>query len=239
MPTASCPSCSTGFEVKPEWSGKRVRCPRCNQAFQVPTGEEEGDDKGGSATSRSVNRLMLGATLVIALTVGGAGGCIFGHRQGKSDDVRELKEAEAQAESAVQRQKTLESDLAAASADRSREKSQQETAMKERDKQLAAAVAAATQAKAQSKVAEEKLEAYLAKIEREAEDKKRAEAEKKKIPAIPITDERKRKSEADAEYVNRKLQSTNRSILKGMTMLFGFNSLCDDDNVTKESIARV
>lgn len=238
MPKASCPACSVAVEVKPEWSGRRVRCPKCKQSFQVPlTGAADAED--GFADPPSVNWLVLASAVVISLAVGGAAGFIVGHRQGKSDDVRELNEAKTRAEAAIQRQKSLEAEFASTTSERSKEKDRFEALMRARDQQLVEAQGDAAQAKVQAKAAEDKLEALLAKSQREAEDMKRAEAGKKQIPAVPLTEERKLKSEADAEYVNRKLQSTNRSILKGMSMLLGFNSLCEQDNVTKESIARL
>ncbi len=238
MPKASCPSCSVAFEVKPEYSGRRVRCPKCKQPFQVPAAREQ-DDEDGSASSASMNWLVLGAAVAISLALGGAVGFVFGHRQAMSDDGPELNEAISRAEAALQRQKTLESELASAAAERGREKDRLEATVKEREQQLADAQGVAIQANARAKAAEDKPDARLAKNPREAEEKKPAVPEKKKIPAKPLTEERKRKSEADAEYVDRKLQSTNRTILKGMSMLFGFNAMCEEDNVSKESIASV
>jgi hypothetical protein len=42
---------------------------------------------------------------------------VIGHKQGKSDDVRELSDAKSRAERALERQKTLESELASAVAE--------------------------------------------------------------------------------------------------------------------------
>lgn len=246
-----CPRCWERWTASADLIGRAVRCPntQCGASIEVkaePEKKREPDD-GDKVDSRATpGWLALGASVLICLAVGGAGGVVFGHRQGKSNDVRELTEAKnradqavARAESAAQRQKSLEDDLAGALTKQAREKERLESVIKVRDQQLIASNEAAFEAKAQVKAAEERLETVLAKVQRDAEMKKPAEVEKQRIPTIALTDERKRKSEADAEYVNRKLQSTNRSILKGMTMLFGFNSLCENDNVTKESIARV
>ena len=37
MPIAAqCTSCSVKFQVKDEWAGKRVKCPKCSKPFQIP-----------------------------------------------------------------------------------------------------------------------------------------------------------------------------------------------------------
>jgi hypothetical protein len=217
---------------------------------------DAGGENAATETACSTNWLALGAVLLISFTVGAAAGLVFGHQMGKATDAQDVIEAQARAskaehalgeltdaktraEAATQRQRSLEADLANASAEQARERGRLEAVIKERDQQLLASNEAAAKARAETKAAEKRLETFLAQARREAEHKKRVGAEKKKIASVPLTDDRRRKSEADAEYVNRKLRSTNRSILKGMTMLFGFNSLCDEDNVTKESIARV
>lgn len=239
MSRATCPSCSSTFKTKPEWAGRQVRCPQCSLPLRLgaDTDAEEGfADNGPGGDARWV---ILGGAVVISLAVGVAVGFVVGHQKGRADNVRDIADAKSTAESAILAKKDLEADLASAVAERKRDKERFETEVKDRDTRLASAREAEAEAKALVKLTQEKLAAAASRTRREAEEKAEADAAKKKIAAIPLTDERKRKSQIDAEYVERKLSSTNRVILKAMAILMGFNHLCNRDDVTKEAIARV
>ncbi|MBM3273397.1 hypothetical protein FJY94_09235 [Candidatus Kaiserbacteria bacterium] len=159
MPIARCPACATAFEAKPELASRRVRCPKCKQPFQVSESSEE--DRRSAAAPASVSWLIFGAAVVISVAVGGAVGFVVGHEHGKADDVGELNEAKSRAEGALQRQKTLESELASAVAERDREKDRLETALKEREQQIATTQEAASRAAAQAKASKDKLDALI------------------------------------------------------------------------------
>jgi hypothetical protein len=73
MSKTNCPSCSIAFEVKPEWLGRRVRCPKCKKPVLVPDPDETGNEDT-AVQPTSVSWLVLGSAVVIALAVGGTAG---------------------------------------------------------------------------------------------------------------------------------------------------------------------
>ena len=106
----TCPSCSAALKAKPEWAGRRVKCPRCQAAIPIPRIEsDEDEDASSSATPRW---LILGAVGLISLAVGVAGGFVLGHGQGRSDDKKELSEAKALALSVTEKLQAVEANVA-------------------------------------------------------------------------------------------------------------------------------
>ena len=97
----TCSACSTTFNAKAEWENEGVKCPNCHVPILIPSVTANSEDS--SAMSRW---LVLGAISLISLGV--AGGFVFGHRQGKSDERRELAHAQSLAQSVSEKLKASE-----------------------------------------------------------------------------------------------------------------------------------
>jgi hypothetical protein len=141
-----------------------VTGPKSQPPIPVPSATSDDDREGASAGS---HWLVLGAVLLISLAVGAAGGFVFGHRQGKSDDRRELAEALAQPKSLADRLKAADEDIAGTQAERERLKVELATA---REREGAAIV--------QARAYEEKL-AAAARAEADALDRQREQENRK------------------------------------------------------------
>ncbi len=160
MSQVSCPACSSSFVAKPEWAGKRIRCSGCGKLVHVPSGPTKTDEEGdASSEARPTTWLLLGATLVIALAVGAACGFIFGHRQGRSENAREIAEAQALVGTADQKLRAAEADVAKAIGEREKVKEQLNALVWDHDARLAAAKQSEEEAKTRARTAEERLQA--------------------------------------------------------------------------------
>ena len=124
----TCPSCAADFAVKPELAGRRVQCPKCKQPVRIPSGEAEAGENNGSAESTgSSNWLILGAVLLISLTVGVAGGFVFGHQKGKATNAQEAAEAQTRASNAERALTERDAELAKVRSDQAKDSEQSQT----------------------------------------------------------------------------------------------------------------
>ena len=178
----TCPSCSTSFKAKAELAGRRVKCPKCHAPVPVPSATPDEEDDAGST---SVPRwLMLGAAVLIALAVGAAGGVVFGHRQGRSDDKRELAEAQTRAQSMTEKLQASEASLTKIQAEREKLRLELAATVQDREAKLAAARQREDAASGRAREADQKLAAGAAaeadaNARRREEEARKAETTKK------------------------------------------------------------
>jgi len=205
----SCPGCSAAFRSKPEWAGRRVKCPKCHVPISIPhAAPDDEDDTGTSGNSRW---LILVAVGLIAVAVGAAGGFVFGHRQGRSDDKRELAEAQARAQSLTEKLRATETSVGKMQAERDTLKLDLAAAVQDRDTKLTAAKQREEAANGRAREAEKKLAATAADISAAAERKREDDAQKaeawKKVETVQVStvQEALKIHENPKEYVGKKI----------------------------------
>lgn len=185
----TCPGCSVAFKAKPEWAGRRVKCPRCQAAIPIPQAvPDEDDDTNSPATPRW---LILGAVGLIALAVGVAGGFVIGYGEGRSEDKKELSEAKALAQSMTEKCQAAEANVDRVQSERDNLKSELTAATQDRDVKLVAARQREEAASTRAREAEQKLAGIAASETAAAERRREEERQKadawKKVETVQVS----------------------------------------------------
>ena len=177
----TCPNCSTSLKAKAEFAGRRVKCPKSHAPVPVPSATPDEDDSSSTAISRW---LMLVVAVLIALAVGAAGGVVFGHRQGRSDDKRELTETQTRAQSMTEMLHASKASLTQIQAERENLRLELAATVQDSEAKLAAARQKEEAASGRAREAERKLAAGAASeadatARRREEEARKAETTKK------------------------------------------------------------
>ena len=216
----TCPGCSAAFRSKPEWAGPRVKCPKCYVPFSVPHTACDGEDD--SDTSALPRWLIFLAVSLVAVAVGASGGFVFGHRQSRSDDKRDLTEAQARskrelaesqarAQSLTEQFRAAEASVVKMQTERDTFKLDLAAAIQDRDTKLIASRRREEEASRRAREAEQKLAATVAAEAAAAERKREDDARKaeawKKVETVQVSTVRKalKIHENPKEYVGKKI----------------------------------
>src|SRR5262249_2106614 len=91
--TFACPACRKGLKVKGELAGKKVKCPHCQQAVQVPGGCSSGKERPRSPSDPATGRVrspgprnLSSASTVSGQAAGSKGETGTEHRPGSTED---------------------------------------------------------------------------------------------------------------------------------------------------------
>ena len=72
MTQVTCSACTSTLRAKPELAGKRVKCPKCHAPISVPNSIINSDEANQDTSPAVPGWLILGASVLISLAVGGA-----------------------------------------------------------------------------------------------------------------------------------------------------------------------
>ena len=78
----TCPFCSATLKCKPEWAGKKTRCPKCQSVFSVPPDPNDDGHSVDATANGGPQWFLIGGAIIISLVFGLAGGVIFGDQFG-------------------------------------------------------------------------------------------------------------------------------------------------------------